>query len=333
MTQLSVGDRSQSLILSRRNATLKDAIQTLSDEAVTGLVRNQTERLNGDYVPLAGIEATLTQLRAYRSVTTETGMIANHMQVALTSISDGASSFSSSLLAAATSNSPSRINTLGFDATQRLQSAMAALNTRMGERSLFAGVATNTSAVAPTETMMLALDAAIVGALSSADVETAVNDWFADPGGFAALVYQGGAAMDPVSVGPDQQVQIEVTAQDPAIMSMIKGLAMASLLQRGALGGSDVARADLAKRAGESLASSQTGFAELAARLGTVEASIVNAGVQNDAQKSALETARLGLLSVDPYETAAKLQEAQTQLETLFAITSRMSRLSLVNFL
>jgi flagellar hook-associated protein 3 FlgL len=104
-------------------------------------------------------------------------------------------------------------------------------------------------------------------------------------------------------------------------------------LQRGALAGSDVARADLAKRAGESLASSQTGFAELAARLGTAEASIVNAGVQNDAQKSALETARLGLLSVDPYETAAKLAEAQTQLETLFAITSRMSRLSLVNFL
>lgn len=333
MTQLSIGDRAQSLILSRRSATLKDSIQNLSDEATTGLVRNKTERLNGDYVPIAGIEATLTQLRAYHAVTSEAGMIANHMQVALTGISDSASMLSSSLLAAASSNSPSRINTLGFDATQRLHSAMAALNTRMGERSLFAGVATDNSAVAPTETMMSALDSAIAGALSSADVETAVNDWFADPNGFAAVVYQGGGSMDPVPIGPDQQVQIDVTAQDPAIRSMIKGLAMASLLQRGVLAGSDVARADLAKRAGESLASSQTGFAELAARLGTAEASIVNAGVQNDAQKSALETARLGLLSVDPYETATKLQEAQTQLETLFAITSRMSRLSLVNFL
>jgi len=333
MPQLAIGDLAQALVLSRRNVTLKDSIQALSNEAVTGLVRDKTERVNGDYVPLAGIEATLTQLQAYRSVTTETGMIASHMQIALTSISDSASTLSSSLLAAATSNSPSRINTLAFEASQRLQSAMAALNTRMGERSLFAGVATNNSAVADTETMMIALDAAIAGAISSADVETAIDDWFSDPAGFQAIVYQGGAALGPVPVGPDQQVQIDVTALDPAIVSMIKGLAMASLLQRGALAGSDVARADLAKRAGESLASSQTAFAELGARLGTTEASIVNAGIQNDAQKSALETARLGLLSVDPYETASKLQEAQTQLETLFTITSRMSRLSLVNFL
>lgn len=333
MSQIAIGDLAQSLVLSRRNVTLKDSIQALSDEAVTGLVHNQTERLSGDYVPLAGIEATLTQLAAFKSVTTETAMAASHMQIALTSIADSASTLSSSLLAAASSNSPSRINTLGFDASQRLHGAMAALNTRMGERSLFAGVATDNSAVADTETMMVALDAAIIGAISSADVETALDNWFSDPAGFEATVYQGGTALSPVPIGTDQQAQIDVTALDPAIVSMIKGLAMASLLQRGALAGSDVARADLAKRAGESLASSQTAFAELGARLGTAEASIVNVGVQNDAQKFALETARLGLLSVDPYETAAKLQEAQTQLETLFTITSRMSRLSLVNFL
>lgn len=333
MSQLSIGDLSQSLILSRRNATLKDSIQSLSNESITGLIRDTTERVKGDYVPLAGIEATLTQLLAYRSVTIETGMAANHMQLALTGIADSAATLGSSLLAAATSNSPSRINTLGYDATQRLQGAMAALNTRMGERSLFAGVATDGSAVVPPETMMIALDAAIAGAISSADVENAVNAWFTDPAGFEAVVYQGGASLGPVPIGPDQQAQLDVTARDPAIVAMIKGLAMASLLQRGVLAGSDVARADLAKRAGESLASSQTGFAELTARLGTTEAGIVNAGVQNDAQKAALETARLGLLSVDPYETAAKLQEAQTQLETLFAITARMSRLNLVNFL
>jgi flagellar hook-associated protein 3 FlgL len=333
MSQLSVGDFAQSLVLSRRNATLKDSIQSLSEQSVTGLVRDKTERIKGDYGPLAGIEATISQLQSFRTVTTETGMAASQMQIALGSISDGASTLSASLLAAASSNSASRINTLALDATQRLQSAMGALNTRLGDRSLFSGVATNTSAVAPTETMMVALDTAIVGAISSGDVETAVNAWFSDPAGFAATVYQGGPPLAPVPIGPDQQAQLDVTALDPAIVSMIKGLAMASLLHRGALAGSEVARADLAQRAGESLASSQTAFAELGARLGTTEANIVTASVQNEAHKSALETARLGLLSVDPYETASQLQEAQNQLETLFAITSRMSRLSLVNFL
>ena len=117
MSQLTIGDRGQSLILSRRNETLKDSIQSLSHESVTGLIRDTTERVKGDFVPLAGIEATLTQLDAYRSVTAETGMIANHMQLALTSIADSAATLGSSLLAAASSNSPSRINTLGLDST------------------------------------------------------------------------------------------------------------------------------------------------------------------------------------------------------------------------
>ena len=333
MTQMTVGDLAQSLILSRRNATLKDAIQDLMTEATTGLAVDQTGRLRGDYVPMAGIEASLTQLEAFRLVNVETGAIAGHMQVALSSISTSASTLSASLLAAATSNSPSRIDTLGYDASQRLQSAMAALNTRMGAKSLFAGEMTDRAAVVDAETMMLALDAAVAGALSSLDVETAVNTWFSDQTGYEATVYQGGDALAPVPIGRDQTAQIDVTALDPAIVATIKGLALASLLGRGVLAGSAVARADLAQRAGESLASGQTAMAELEARLGTVEANIINAGVQNDAEKSALETARLGLLSVDPYETAARLQEAQTQLETLFSITARMSRLSLVNYL
>ena len=333
MTQLTVGDLAQSLILSRRNATLKDSIQNLMTEASTGLAVATTERLKGDYVPMAGIEASLTQLESYRLVTVETGAIAGHMQIALSSISDGATTLSSSLLAAASSNASSRIDTLGLDASQRLQSAMAALNTRMGARSLFSGVATDRSAVTDTQTMMAALDTVVAGALSSADVETALNDWFGDPAGFAAMVYQGGTPLAPVPIGRDQTAQIDVTALDPAIVATIKGLAMASLLSRGVLAGSTVARADLAKRAGESLASNQSAMAGLEARLGTTEANVINTGVQNAAEKSAFEMARLGLLSVDPYETAARLQEAQTQLETLFSITARMSRLSLVNYL
>ena len=333
MPQISVGDLAQSLILGRRIATLKDSLQNLTSEMTSGLVAEKTERLKGDYVPLAGIEASLTQLEAYRKVTLETGAIAGHMQLALTNISTGASDLSTSLLAAASSHSPSRVDIIGFEATQRLQAAMSALNTRMGARSLFSGNATDHAAVADTETMMATLETALVGAISSADVETALDGWFADPLGFEATVYQGGNAVSPVSIGRDQTAQIDVTALDPAIVATLKGLAMASLLDRGILDGSDVARADLAKRAGESLASGQFSLADLAARLGTTEANIVNAGVQNDAEKLALETARLGLLSVDPYDTAARLQEAQTQLETLFSITARLSRLSLVNYL
>jgi flagellar hook-associated protein 3 FlgL len=333
MTLTTIGDLAQSMILSRRNATLKDQIQILSTEATTGLAVKTTERVKGDYVPLAGIESRLRQIEAYRLVAGETGIIANQMQVALTAVSDSASTLSSSLLAGASSHSGQRIDTLGREAEQRLQAAMSALNTRMGSRSLFAGQATEKAALTDSDTLLSALQTVVAGAISSADVVAALDDWFADPLGFQATIYQGGDALAPLPVGSDQEVAIDVTAADPAIRGAIRGLAMAALLARGVLAGSDVARADLAKRAGEALASNQTDMAELGARLGTSEAAIVAATVQNDAEKSALEMARLGLLGVDPYETASRLQEAQSQLETLFSITARMSRLSLTSFL
>ena len=335
MNNLSLGDMSQSLILSRQGTSLKAAMQKLSTEAVTGLVSDQTARLKGNFVPIAGIEASLSQLDAYHSVTSETQVITSVMQTALGTFSDQATALGSALLSGASSSSTLQINALGVEAAHRLNTAMSALNTKLGERSLFSGQTTDRSAVASADTMLTALETAVTaaGAVSSADVETAVNAWFSDPAGYAATVYQGGDVLRPVPVGPDQTAQIDVTANDPAILQTLKGLAMGALLSRGMLAGSDVARSDLAKRAGESLASAQTGIAQLGARLGTTQATVENAATRNDAEKDVLQTARLNLLSVDPYETAAKFQETQSQLQTLYTITARASRLSLVNFL
>ncbi len=335
MQNLTIGDMAQSLILTRQARNLKASMQQLSTEATTGLVVDQTARLNGNFVPIAGIEASLSHLEAYQSVTAESQIITSVMQTALGTISDQSTALGTALLSGASSQSALQINTLGIDASQRLETVMSVLNTRVGERSVFSGLETGKSAVASADTLLTALQTAVTtaGAISSADVEVAVNAWFDDPAGFQATVYQGGDVLGPVPVGPDQTAQIDVTAKDPAIVAMLKGLAMGALLSRGVLAGSDVARADLAKRAGERLAGSQSIVAGLGARLGTTEATIQNAATRNDAERDVLQTARLNLLSVDPYETASKYQEAQGQLQTLYTLTARASRLSLVDFL
>lgn len=335
MPNLTVGDMAQSLILSRQGLNLKTAMTRLSTEATTGLVVDQSERLRGNFVPIAGIEASLSQLDAYHTVTSETQMIAGIMQTALGTIAEQASSLGTSLLAGASSQAALQVDTLGTDAAHRLETMMAALNTRMGEKSLFSGTETGTTAVASADTMLTALQTAVTtaGAATPAEFEAAVSAWFDDPAGYQATVYQGGDVVGPVPIGPDQTAQIDVTAMDPAIVNTLKGIAMAALLSRGVLAGNDSARADLAQRAGERLAGSATFMAELGARLGTTEAMVQNAAVRNDAEKDVLQTARLNLLSVDPYETAAKFQETQGQLQTLYALTARASRLNLVDFL
>ncbi|MEI6097704.1 MAG: flagellin [Alphaproteobacteria bacterium] len=333
MPQITIGDLTQSKVFNHRNALLKDRIQNLSTEVTTGLTSKTTESVRGDYTVLSGIEASLTQLAAFKRVTSEMGGLANHMQLVLNAIADSGLALAPAMLAGANSNSAARISTVGAEADQRLQSAISALNTRFGARTLFGGVATDTAAVTDAETLMAALTTAVTGALSAKDVETAVNDWFTDLTGFDAVVYQGGAEQQEIDIGPDEKAKLDITAKDPAIKSMLKGFAMASLLTRGILTGDDAGRAELAKRAGESLAISQLPLAELTGRLGVIEASIVNAGLRNEAEKSGLETARLGLLGVDIYEATTMLQESQFQLETLYSVTARMSRLSLVNYL
>ena len=333
MPQITTGDLAQTKIFNSRNTKLKDNLQNLSTEVTTGLTSKTTERVRGDYTALSAIEARVTQLDSFRLVTSETAAMANHMQLVLNGLSDSGLELSSALLAPIPGGSPTHVNALGLDADERLTIALSSLNTRLGNTALFSGMATDSSAVADANTLMTALEGAIIGTVSASDIETAVNDWFADPSGYDSMVYQGGATRDVIDVGPDQQARLDVTATDPAIKAILKGLAMASLLHRGVLGNDGYSRADLARRAGASLAGALAPFAELTARLGSAEASIVTAGIRNDAEKSALGIAKLGFLSVDPYDTYAKLQESQTQLEALYSVTARMSRLSLVNYL
>jgi flagellar hook-associated protein 3 FlgL len=67
--------------------------------------------------------------------------------------------------------------------------------------------------------------------------------------------------------------------------------------------------------------------------VGTIQSYIENANTRNITEISAIEIARSSILSVDPYDSATKLQSMQTQLELLYAMTAKLSKLSLVNYI
>ncbi len=333
MGLVSLGDMAQSFMLRRQTVALKSDLQRLSTELTTGRVADTAARVSGDLGPVSGIDASLARLKGYGAVTAEAGLFAGSMQTALGVVDDLSSALSRTLLAASSSSSQSLVDATGRDARSRLETALSALNTRVGDRSVFGGVATNGPATAPAETIMLALDTAILGATSVQDIETAVTDWFNAPTGFAALGYTGGAALAPVNIAPGEEANLDITATDPAIRATLKGLAMAALLDRGVLAGQPAARQDLAKRAGLSLLESQSERTFLAARLGAAEAQIDAAASRNAAETTSLQIARSDITAADPFETASRLQETQQQLEKIYAITARITRLSLMDYL
>ncbi len=333
MSLISLGDMAQSFLLRRQNVALRTDLQRLSLELTTGRVNDTAARVSGDLVPISGIDTTLARLKGYGAVASEAALFTGAMQTGLAVIDEIAADLSAALITAASSHTPARVDAVAKQARQQFDTAVSVLNTRFGDRSIFAGTATGSAATTNADTMLSALDAAVAGAVSAADVESAVATWFDAPGGFLALGYSGGGTLAALSIAPAEETVMDVTAAAPAIRAHLKALAMAAMLDRGVLSGQPDARQDLARRAGVGLLQSQTDLAHLAARLGLVEAQIEAATARNSAETTALQIARADIVAADPFETATKLEETQAQLEKIYAITARMTRLSLMDYL
>jgi len=332
MTRISVGDASLTNILARQGAELRANVQRASAEVTTGRQSDIAAALRGDVSPLLAIDASLTRLAAYKTTAADAAFQTAAQQSAMAGLSLLARGITTTLLSSRDFPTPAQVNTVVADARGRLASAVNLLNTQAAGRAVFSGVATDTVPLGTSEDLLTALETAAAGAATAGQVAAAVANWFADPLGFGAF-YQGGAPLSPVPIAPGEAAELSTTSLDPAIRDTLAGFAMAALIDRGILAGDPEERARLAQRAGQELLTSEDSRIVLAARIGTVEAQVETARTRNAAEETALGILRSDIGSVDPYEAATRLETARAQLESLYLVTARVSRLSLVEFL
>ena len=332
MTRISLGDASMTNILARQGADLRAQVSRASQEVTTGRHTDIGQALRGDYSPLLAVDASLARLQSYASTTTEAASLTAAQQAALGSIGAHVSEATGVLLRARDFTTAAQVDTLAADLHNKLAGVMGLLNTQVAGRSVFAGVATDTAPLGQTEDLLTALATVAAGATTAGQVVSAVTTWFSDPGGFQAF-YQGGTPLSPVAIAPGESADLSTTALVPAIRDTLAGFAMAALLDRGVLAGLHDERATLAQRSGKALLSSTEGRIGLSARIGTVEAQVEDARTRNSAEATALGILRSDTGSVDPYEASTRLENARAQLESLYLVTARVSRLSLVEFL
>ena len=334
MTRFSVGDLSQAYQMRRHTAQLKADIAQHASEVTTGITANLSRKVAGDFSPVAGVERSLTTLKGYGTATSEAASFTASVQATLETVQSLSSGVASGLMLAATSGNPQLILAAGADALQRFTSAVSALNTRVADRTLLAGAATNGPAVAPAADILAALNVAIAGETSAAGAAQVISDWFTAPTGYGAQAYQGSATpLAPFQLGGNEEIAMGITANDPALCDLLAGFAMAALVGQGAFAGNATEQAALAKQAGERLLTAGGGMTNLRASVGTVEARIDEAQVHNTAEITTLTLTLNQIIGVDGYDAASALEERQTQLETLYTVTARLSRLSLVDML
>lgn len=332
MTRISVGDASLTSILKRQGAFLKAEVQRTSAEMVTGKRGDVGAAVRGDFSPLAGIDSSLARLSGHRAAISEAALFLQTMQNTISAFTKMAGDASSVLLKSVDFLTPAQVDSAAADARGKLGTAMAALNIHVSGRSLFSGVATDTPPLGTADDLLAAIEATLVGATTANDVDSAVRAWFAGPAGYDAF-YQGGVDLGPIPIGDGEAADMSVTALAPAFRDTLAGLAQAALLDRGLFSGQPAARAELSQKAGLALYVGEEGRALLAARVGVVEAQIESARTRNSAEETSLRIARTEIASVDPYEASTRLQEVQAQLESLYLITSRVSRLNLAEYL
>lgn len=328
----SVGDIAHSFLMRGQNTRLKAEMMRLSQSLASGKHANMSEHLRGEFTSLSAIERSMTALGAHRTAARETVTLLETAQLSLGTVQDIAATMAPALLSAGNSGHPALLRSTAADAVQKFDSIVAALNVRIADRAVFSGRATDRSALVGAPQMLAALKAEIAGATSADDMVTRIKAWFETPGGpFETGAYTGSASpLSPIQVSETEAVAFATTALTPEIRDTLAAFAMAALASD-APGG--VNAAHVVQRAGTLMLTSQSELAILRADIGSLQAYAETASARTEAALAATEIARTAIYEADPYRAASELELAQTQLEAVYTLTARISRLSLSDFL
>lgn len=337
MTRVSIGDMAQAFLLRRQGTDLKTALNTLTGELSSGRKSDLAAAVSGDFRSLAGVEHSLSTLASYKTATDEAALLATTLQKSLETVQTLASDLAPALTSAGTTGGATNVATSAADARQKLFTAVSALNVRVADRYVLSGAATDRKPILGAEDILTALSGAIAGQTTVSGIQAAVTAWFDAPpggGGYRDVIYGGSAAaLPPFAIGEGDTAAISLTATDDTIRQTLKGLSLGALVANGTLAGDPAGRAQLVRAAGDTLLSATTDIVTLRANLGSVEQHVATTATRNAAETTSLQITRNTIVAADPFETASELEAVKTQLETLYTLTARLSRLSLTDFL
>lgn len=313
----------------RQTATLRQDLARLSAEMASGRPADAARHARADAPRLSEIEHRLIRHDATTRALREGEARLSVMQTALGRVEDARAGLVARTVGpAATSTTTARA--AGAAAGQAaFRDMVAALGAQVGGASLFAGTATDRAALPPADAMLAGLRTAVAGLTSASDVEAAVDAWFAPGGGYDAAY--GGTATDATIPTETGTLALPARADDQALRQTLRATALVALTDSPDL--APTAAATLLARGRDALLSTAEPLVTLRARVGLAEETVAGAIRRADGQATDLARDRAGLALVDPHTTAVNLRDAQTRMETSYAVTARLAGLSLVNYL
>lgn len=318
----SIGDLARTIVLQSRQTQHKAMLNRLTKELSTGQRSDLRQHLNGHTAQIASLDHDMSLSREYLRTTTEADNHLTQQQLASDEVASALADTQSQLNAARNAPSVQTTGALAASASGALERVISSISSSFAGRPLFPGG----DMIGSAEDLLDSLSSTLPSPQSPDDRATAINAFFDDPAGpFQSLLSQSDPAI--FVLGKNQQTTLGITASHESIVATVKALATVAILAR------NQAEAPELSQAAFSFSQARSSMIETRAILGIEQQRVASARTTHRARLSAFEQTRNDLTTIDPFETASRLEETRFQLEALYTVSARIGRLSLMNYL
>ena len=321
--------------MSRLIADLRNRADDTRVEAVTGRFRDVTAERRGNVNEIMQIEKSINDLRIYaESIAlseTRAGIMQSNLGVAV----DLAQSSADTTALLLTNRSDIGTEAFSSRARDDLDALVAGFNVNFAGRSLFAGDEAGSAALVDAETIFTMSTAILEAAPTGGAAYTNLQIEFLGTGAtFDTSFYLGGTGQAPLTeVAPGQRIDYAVRADNDAVRKvMFNTVVLAAAYDRSNTL-TEEQRRDLLELGADGIRNAIPDLIEVRAELGTAEARIADVKARNVAAEAAFTLRFNDLAGADSYEAALTLNELDTQLQTAYQTTARLSSLSLANYI
>jgi flagellar hook-associated protein 3 FlgL len=318
--------------LTAGGAELRRRLEAAGAEVSSGETADPAAAAGGDLRRLYALAAERGRLEAAAEALGLAGGRAAAMQAGLATLAQSGGAAGLALLAATGRADLAAARGEADAARDAFRAAVGALNGAFAGQSLFAGAGTLGPALAPADTILAGVAAAVAGAPDAATALAAIDAYFDDPGGpfrTADLLLPATDA-PPADLGDGSRLAYAPRADAPAAVALLKALATVVMARETPPGASPAHETAMYRAAGTAGLAAAEAVRGLAADLGRAEATLAAAAARTGARAAALELAETTLRAADPYAAAARLRALETQLASHYEVTARLSALSLV---
>ena len=334
------------------SATLRQTVQRLQSELSlrqtelsTGKIADAGLTLGGHIDQLISFQQQNSLLGNYQSAN---GLLSTRLgdtQTALDSLSKAASDLQSAAISVSTGGSLSGVV---VQANSIFSSITSALNTTVNGNYVFGGInagqAPMSDYFSPSSTAQAAVSSAFstafgmaqnsatVSSITPAQMTSYLNgpfaNLFADPQ-WGSLWSQASSANISVQIAPGDTVT--ANANDPSIRKLVMAATMLSdpSLQNLAPATAQIVVNQAMQFANQAIA----GLTAVQTGVGMTQSHVNDTNQKLSTTQDALTTAADHLDGADPYQTATRISELQTQLESSYQLTAKLQQLSLAKFL